>query len=168
MKKTITTLAALALAACMGAVAPAALAQNVAIVNGKAIPKERLEALAQQVARSGRPVTPDMQGQLRDEIIAREVFAQEAQARGSKLRSEAVLARLTTVYEAAQAASVIVGLPEVAPVADELLKTAGFEDQGQDETLIDTPAPAQPPSLPAPGIDPTAPADGAMQPPAMA
>ena len=59
-----------------------ALAQNIAIVNGKAIPTARVEALAQQVAKSGRPVTPEMQGQLRDEIIAREVFMQEAQLRG--------------------------------------------------------------------------------------
>jgi peptidyl-prolyl cis-trans isomerase C len=58
------------------------LAQNVAIVNGKAVPTSRVEALAQQVARSGRPVTPDMQGQLKDEVIAREVFSQAAQAMG--------------------------------------------------------------------------------------
>jgi peptidyl-prolyl cis-trans isomerase C len=80
MKKQLLT--ALTLAALAGAMAAPAFAQNVAIVNGKAVPKERLEALAQQVARSGRPVTPDMQGQLRDEVITREVFAQEAVARG--------------------------------------------------------------------------------------
>ncbi|WP_293662024.1 peptidylprolyl isomerase [Rhodoferax sp. OV413] len=79
MKKQI--LSALA-AASLLAVASGALAQNVAIVNGKAVPKSRVEALAQQVARSGRPVTPDMQGQLREEVIAREIFVQEAQARG--------------------------------------------------------------------------------------
>jgi len=59
-----------------------AIAQNVAIVNGKAIPKSRIDALAQQVARSGRPVTPDMENQLREEVIAREVFMQEAEKRG--------------------------------------------------------------------------------------
>ena len=58
------------------------LAQNVAIVNGKAVPSSRVEALAQQVARSGRPVTPDMQGQLKEEVIAREIFSQAAQAMG--------------------------------------------------------------------------------------
>ena len=62
--------------------AQSALAQNVAIVNGKAVPKTRLDALAQQVAKSGRPVTPEMQGQLRDEVIAREVFMQEAEKLG--------------------------------------------------------------------------------------
>jgi peptidyl-prolyl cis-trans isomerase C len=80
MKKQI--LSSLAVAACFGAMAGSALAQNVAIVNGVAVPKARVEALAQQVARSGRPVTPEMQDQMRDEVIAREIFAQEARKRG--------------------------------------------------------------------------------------
>ena len=80
MKKQIfSTIAATAL---LVALAPAALAQNVAIVNGKAVPKARIEALEQQVVRSGRQITPEMQGQLRDEVIAREIFMQEAMARG--------------------------------------------------------------------------------------
>jgi peptidyl-prolyl cis-trans isomerase C len=95
MKKQI--LSALAIAAMLGLSAPAATAQNVAIVNGKAVPKSRLDALAQQVARSGRPVTPEMQGQLRDEVIAREIFVQEAQARGidatDEYKSQIELAR---------------------------------------------------------------------------
>ena len=80
MKKQL--LVTLISAAMVGAMSPIALAQNVAIVNGKAVPKARVDALAVQVARAGRPVTPEMQGQLRDEIIAREVFMQEAQLRG--------------------------------------------------------------------------------------
>jgi peptidyl-prolyl cis-trans isomerase C len=59
-----------------------ALAQNVAIVNGKAVPKTRLDAIAQQVAKAGRPITPEMQGQLREEVITREIFMQEAEKRG--------------------------------------------------------------------------------------
>ncbi len=80
MKKQL--LVTLVSAAMLGALSPIAIAQNVAIVNGKAVPKARVDALAAQVARAGRPVTPEMQGQLRDEIIAREVFMQEAQLRG--------------------------------------------------------------------------------------
>lgn len=80
MKKQI--LSTIAAAALLAALAPAALAQNVAIVNGKAVPKSRIDALEQQVVRSGRPVTPEMQVQLRDEVIAREIFMQEAVARG--------------------------------------------------------------------------------------
>ena len=79
MKKHI--LSALAAAALLSA-ASATMAQNIAIVNGKAVPKARVDALAEQIKRSGRPVTPEMQAQLKDEIIAREIFVQEAQARG--------------------------------------------------------------------------------------
>jgi peptidyl-prolyl cis-trans isomerase C len=59
-----------------------ATAQNIAIVNGKAVPTARVEALAQQVARSGRPITPDVEAQIKEEVIAREIFMQEAQKRG--------------------------------------------------------------------------------------
>jgi peptidyl-prolyl cis-trans isomerase C len=79
---TTTPLKALALASVLVFAGGAALAQNVAIVNGKAVPKTRLDALATQIERAGRPVTPEMQGQLRDEVIAREIFMQEADKQG--------------------------------------------------------------------------------------
>jgi peptidyl-prolyl cis-trans isomerase C len=72
----------LAMAALLGGMSAAAVAQNVAIVNGKAVPLTRVEALSQQVARSGRPVTPEIQQQIKDEVIAREIFMQEAQKMG--------------------------------------------------------------------------------------
>ncbi len=75
----------------------ASMAQNVAIVNGKAVPMSRVEALSQQVERSGRPVTPEMQQQIRDEVITREIFMQEAQRKGieatADFRSQMELAR---------------------------------------------------------------------------
>ncbi len=82
-KHLISTLTTAGLATVLaGALALPAAAQNVAIVNGKAVPKARVDALAAQLSKSGRPVTPEMQGQLKDEIIAREIFMQEAQKRG--------------------------------------------------------------------------------------
>jgi peptidyl-prolyl cis-trans isomerase C len=72
---------AAAAAALIGIALPA-LAQNVAIVNGKPVPKTRVDALAAQLAKSGRPMSPEMQGQLKDEVIAREIFMQEAQKLG--------------------------------------------------------------------------------------
>ena len=80
MKKQI--LASLMGAAMLVALVPVAQAQNVAIVNGKAVPKSRLDALAAQMAKAGRAVPAEQQGQLRDAVIAREVFLQEAQLRG--------------------------------------------------------------------------------------
>ena len=78
MKKHLV--AALAAAAFCAAL-PAA-AQNIAIVNGKPVPKARADALASQLAKSGRPVTPEMEGQIKEEVVAREIFMQEAQKRG--------------------------------------------------------------------------------------
>ena len=80
MKKQILT--AMAAATLLAALVPAALAQNIAIVNGKPVPKARMDALAEQMARSGRQVPPEMAAQLKEEIIAREIFVQAAQARG--------------------------------------------------------------------------------------
>lgn len=58
------------------------LAQNIAIVNGKAIPTSRADALKKQVEASGRPVTPEVMAQIKEELIAREIFMQEAKKRG--------------------------------------------------------------------------------------
>ena len=74
-------------------------AQNIAIVNGKAVPSSRVEALKQQVARSGRPINPEVEAQIKEEVIAREVFMQEAQKRGldasEEYKSQIELARQT-------------------------------------------------------------------------
>jgi len=81
MKKTL--LSALISAALLSTVVAApAFAQNLAIVNGKPVPTARVEALAQQLAKAGRPVSPEMLGQLKEEVIARELFMQEAQRQG--------------------------------------------------------------------------------------
>ncbi len=80
MNKTL--IATLLGAALSSLAALPALAQNIAIVNGKAVPTARVEALAQMVAKSGRPATPGMQEDLRKEVITREIFIQEAQRLG--------------------------------------------------------------------------------------
>ena len=76
MKKHILT--ALAAAALLSA-ASVAMAQNIAIVNGKAVPKSRVDALAEQAAKGGRQIPPE---QLRDIVITREIFVQAAIAQG--------------------------------------------------------------------------------------
>jgi len=80
MKHKLVT--SFALAALVAGLSPMVNAQNVAIVNGKAVPMERVKALSQQIARSGREVTPDIEKQIKDEVIAREIFIQEAQKQG--------------------------------------------------------------------------------------
>lgn len=86
MKKKLSS--ALVAAALLGAVALPVAAQNVAIVNGKAVPKARAELLRQQVERSGRPMTAEIENQIKEEVIAREVFMQEAKKRGLEASSD--------------------------------------------------------------------------------
>jgi len=71
-----------AIAAATIAVALPVAAQNVAIVNGKPVPKSRVDVLAAQIAKTGRPVGPELENQLKEEVITREVFMQEAQKLG--------------------------------------------------------------------------------------
>ncbi|MBL8331363.1 MAG: peptidylprolyl isomerase [Rubrivivax sp.] len=59
-----------------------ALAQNVALVNGKAVPKSRVDFLLKQASQGGQPVPPNAEQQARDQVVLREIFAQEAERRG--------------------------------------------------------------------------------------
>ncbi|MEF7617327.1 peptidylprolyl isomerase [Aquincola sp. MAHUQ-54] len=72
------------LAAAAALVLPlAASAQNVAIVNGKAVPKARVDALMTQATRGGeQPRTPELEARVKEEVVLREIFAQEAEKRG--------------------------------------------------------------------------------------
>lgn len=94
---TAASLKSLALAGMLTLASAGSFAQNLAIVNGKAVPKTRLDALAAQVERAGRQITPEMAGQLREEVIAREVFMQEADklglAQSEDYRNQMELAR---------------------------------------------------------------------------
>lgn len=60
----------------------AASAQNIAVVNGKPVPKARVELLLQQAQRAGQQITPEIQAQAREQVVLREIFGQEAEKRG--------------------------------------------------------------------------------------
>lgn len=66
----------LLLAASLGVVPPA-LAQ-VAKVNGTAIPQARADVLLKEVISQGQKDTPELRAMIRQELISREVMAQEA------------------------------------------------------------------------------------------
>ncbi len=96
-------------------------AQNIAIVNGKAVPKARVEALLQQAQRAGQQVGPELEAQARDQVVLREIFVQEAEKRGlAKLpayRDQMEIARqsilIRELFEAHKAAN---------PVTDDAAK----------------------------------------------
>ena len=82
MKKVLT---AVALATILSA---SAWAQNLAVVNGKAVPTSRAEAMAAQIEQSGRPVDEATLGQIKDHLTKLEVFAQAAEQQGIKAKPE--------------------------------------------------------------------------------
>ena len=87
---------ALVLAFILPAAMPA-WSQNIALVNGKPVPKSRMDTLLLQATRSGQAVTPEMEQQARDQLVLREIFAQEAEKRGiaasREFRAQMELAR---------------------------------------------------------------------------
>ncbi len=62
---------------------PAARGGNIATVNGVAVPQARAEFMMQQQAQRGAPDNEQMRNAVREELINREVLAQEAQRTGA-------------------------------------------------------------------------------------
>ncbi len=86
MNKLLST--STALAAAMLIALPVA-AQNIAIVNGKAVPKARVDSLMDQILKQGQQQrTPELEAQVRDEVVLREMFVQEAEKRGFQSKAE--------------------------------------------------------------------------------
>ncbi|MEO7008506.1 MAG: peptidylprolyl isomerase, partial [Caldimonas sp.] len=63
-----------------------AQAQNIAVVNGKAVPKARVDALMTQITKQaearGQQLPPDIDRLVRDKVVLDEMFIQEAEKRG--------------------------------------------------------------------------------------
>jgi len=69
----------------MASIAFAALpvfAQNLATVNGKAIPASRADAIVKQMVAQGQKDTPQLRAMVKDEMIGREILLQEATKKG--------------------------------------------------------------------------------------
>jgi peptidyl-prolyl cis-trans isomerase C len=113
-KQLFSTLAAAAL---LGALAFPASAQNLAIVNGKAVPMSRVDALSQQLSRAGRPVSPEMMGELKKAVIDRELFMQEAQKLGLD-NSEEFKTQMEFTREAILIRELISNYQKTNPVTD--------------------------------------------------
>ena len=84
MKKS-SIAASIVLAA--AALAPlAAQAQNIAVVNGKPVPKARVDTIVSQVqkqaAARNQQVPPDLEKLVRDKVVTDEILSQEAERRG--------------------------------------------------------------------------------------
>src|SRR5260370_25877243 len=85
--------------------APASKAVTVSTVNGKPIPKARLEFIAKQRAAQGQPDNEQARKAILDNLITQEVVAQEADRRGfaktSDVRTQLELLRQQVLVQAA-------------------------------------------------------------------
>ncbi|MBY0569677.1 MAG: peptidylprolyl isomerase [Burkholderiaceae bacterium] len=65
-----------------------AMAQNLAVVNGKAIPSSRVDAMVKQLASQGQQDSPQLRAMVKQELINREVLMQEAEKSGLASNAE--------------------------------------------------------------------------------
>ena len=94
MKPVLTpALRALSLSTLLALCGPSvAVAQNVAVVNGKPIPKARLNAMmaqfAAEAARNKQPLPPNLEAQVRTHLIKEAIIVQQAERQKLHLTSE--------------------------------------------------------------------------------
>jgi peptidyl-prolyl cis-trans isomerase C len=90
-------------AAALVLLAPLAQAQNIAVVNGKPVPKSRVDALIKTAVKPGQPSPPELETRARDVVVMQEIFAQEAERRGltatPEFKAQMELARTRVLLE---------------------------------------------------------------------
>jgi peptidyl-prolyl cis-trans isomerase C len=125
------------------AAAPA-FAQNVAVVNGTAIPKSRADALIGQLVKQGQQDTPQLHQAVRDELINREILMQEAVREGvpsrADVKAQVAVAQQTVVLRAMIEDFAAKNKPSDAEVKaryDELVKQAGGKEYHLHHILVD-------------------------------
>ncbi|MDQ2990809.1 MAG: peptidyl-prolyl cis-trans isomerase [Pseudomonadota bacterium] len=87
------------LLALVAVVAIPAFAQNAAVVNGKAIPSSRIDAVVKQVIAQGQqPDSPQLREAVKKDLIAREVMMQEAVKQGFE-KDATVKSQMETAHQ---------------------------------------------------------------------
>lgn len=104
-----------------------ALAQNVAVVNSKPIPKAREDAWVKELTKQGQADSPELRKQVKDRLIQNEILLQEAQRRGVAERAEVKfmldVQRQNTLIQALLRDEI-----EKSPITDAQIKAA-YEQQ---------------------------------------
>lgn len=122
MTRTLPRLAGAALVGLAFALPVAAQdAGKIATVNGKDIPKSRADLLARQASQQGQQDSPQLRNQIREELVNRELLAQEADRRGvgksGEIKEQLELARQQVIIQA-----FLQDWAKTNPVTDEQLR----------------------------------------------
>jgi peptidyl-prolyl cis-trans isomerase C len=125
------------------AAAPA-FAQNIAVVNGTAIPKSRADALVAQLVKQGQQDTPQLHQAVKDELVNREILMQEAVREGipnrPDVKAQMAVAQQSVVLHALiedYAAKAKPTDAEVKARYDQLVKQAGGKEYHLHHILVD-------------------------------
>ena len=103
-------------------VAVPAFAQNVAVVNGKAIPSSRVDAVVKQVVAQGQqPDSPQLRDLIKKDLIGREVMMQEAEKQGFG-KDAAVKAQIDNARQAIIINAMVADYIKKNPVSDADIK----------------------------------------------
>jgi peptidyl-prolyl cis-trans isomerase C len=103
-------------------VAVPAFAQNVAVVNGKAIPTSRVDAVVKQVVAQGQqPDSPQLRELIKKDLIGREVMMQEAEKQGFGKNAD-VKAALENARQAIIINALVADYVKKNPVSDADIK----------------------------------------------
>lgn len=81
-----------------------AMAQNLAVVNGKPVPSSRADVMVKQMVAQGQQDTPELRAMVKDELITREILIQEADKLGldthNDVKSQIEIARQSILIRA--------------------------------------------------------------------
>lgn len=104
------------------AAATAAHAQNgVARVNGVVIPQSRMDMFVRDLTAQGRPDTPELRAAIKQELINRELLAQEAARRGLEKTPE-IAAQIDIARQSVLARAVMQEAMRTSPVTEEVMR----------------------------------------------
>lgn len=103
------------------AAAVPAMAQNIAVVNGKPVPSARADALVKQLAAQGQADTPQLRAAVKEELINREILMQEADKRGLSNTAD-VKAQLEQARQMIVIRSLIADFGKKHPITDDEIK----------------------------------------------
>jgi peptidyl-prolyl cis-trans isomerase C len=123
MKKTTAyrLLPAVTLLAALCAAPLTVSAQNIALVNGKPVPKARFDAFMKQLnadaALQGQTLRPDTEQRVRDKLVLDEIMVQEAKKRGLD-RSPDYLARLDALKSGLLIQTMMMDYQAKNPISD--------------------------------------------------
>jgi peptidyl-prolyl cis-trans isomerase C len=127
------------------AAAVPAMAQNIAVVNGKSIPSARADAMVKQLASQGQADTPQLRAAVKEELINREILMQEADKKGLNNTAD-VKTQLEQARQMIVIRALVADFAKKNPISDDEVKaeydkfraTAGDKEYHAHHILVET------------------------------